>query len=216
LKSGYECAFDGAAGRNLLEVQWAILPRFYAVEFDVDEIFARAVSLPVAGRAMKTPGDEDLFLILAVHAAKHVWGRLIWLCDLARIMARPGLDWSWIASQARELGIVRIVRVTMLLASQMLGAEIPAEMLGDRSVESFVAEIRGAIPGGEFDVESVEYFRLMMRLRERLRDRVLFAGRLTFTPGPGEWAVVKLPGVLFPLYRVVRGWRVVGRVVDWK
>lgn len=216
LKSGYECAFDGAAGRNLLEVQWAILPRFYAVEFDVDEIFARAVSLPVAGRAMKTPGDEDLFLILAVHAAKHVWGRLIWLCDLARIMARPGLDWSWIASQARELGIVRIVRVTMLLASQMLGAEIPAEMLGDRSVESFVAEIRGAIPGGEFDVESVEYFRLMMRLRERLRDRVLFAGRLTFTPGPGEWAVVKLPGVLFPLYRVVRGWRLVGRVVDWK
>jgi hypothetical protein len=215
LKSGYECAFDGAAGRNLLEVQWAILPRFYAVEFDVDGIFARAVTLPVAGREMKTPGYEDLFLILAVHAAKHVWGRLIWLCDLARIMERPDLDWDWIWGRARSLGIVRMVRVSMLLASQMLGAEIPAgaEILADRSVERFAEEIRGAIPGGEFDVESVEYFRLMMRLRERLRDRVLFGARLMFTPGPGEWAVVKLPGVLFPLYRVVRVGRLVGRLV---
>src|SRR5271166_1832923 len=30
LKSGYECAFDGRAGRNLLEVQWSVQPRFYA------------------------------------------------------------------------------------------------------------------------------------------------------------------------------------------
>ena len=34
LKSGYECAFDGAAGPNLLELQWAIQPSFYAVDFD--------------------------------------------------------------------------------------------------------------------------------------------------------------------------------------
>ncbi len=44
LKSGYECAFDGAAGPNLLEVQWAIQPSFYAVDFDMDALFQRAVS----------------------------------------------------------------------------------------------------------------------------------------------------------------------------
>ena len=30
LKSGYEYTFDGARGRNLLEIKWQILPRFYA------------------------------------------------------------------------------------------------------------------------------------------------------------------------------------------
>ena len=45
LKSGYECAFDGAAGRNLLEVQWAIQPRFYAVDMDMNGLFDRAVTV---------------------------------------------------------------------------------------------------------------------------------------------------------------------------
>ena len=34
LRSGYECVFDGPAGKNLLEVQWAIQPRFYAVDLE--------------------------------------------------------------------------------------------------------------------------------------------------------------------------------------
>ena len=55
LKSGYEYAFDGAAGPNLLEVQWAIQPRFYSVDFDMDGLFQRAVTVTVAGHPMKTP-----------------------------------------------------------------------------------------------------------------------------------------------------------------
>ncbi|MGC1647041.1 MAG: nucleotidyltransferase family protein, partial [Candidatus Sulfotelmatobacter sp.] len=104
LKSGYECAFDGAAGPNLLEVQWAIQPSFYAVDFDMDALFQRAVTITVAGHPMKTLSSEDLLLVLSAHATKHVWGRLIWLCDIARIMALPVLDWTWIASQAKALG----------------------------------------------------------------------------------------------------------------
>ena len=100
--------------------------RFYAADFSQEDLFRRAVSIRVAGHAMKTPLPEDLFLVLSVHAAKHVWGRLIWLCDLARIMALPQLDWAWIAEQARKLGIVRIVRVSLLLTSRLLHVEIPA------------------------------------------------------------------------------------------
>ena len=33
LRTGYERSFDGAAGKNLVELQWALLPRFYAVDF---------------------------------------------------------------------------------------------------------------------------------------------------------------------------------------
>src|SRR5579864_1266638 len=59
LKSGYECVFDGTAGPNLLEVQWAIQPRFYAVDFDMDGLFRRAAAINVAGRPVKTPSDSD-------------------------------------------------------------------------------------------------------------------------------------------------------------
>jgi len=220
LKSGYECAFDGAAGRNLLEVQWAIQPRFYAIDFDMTGLFERATTVTVAGQPMKTPCLEDLLLVLSAHAAKHVWSRLIWLCDLARIMSLPTLNWSWIRAQAESLGIVRILQVTTLAASQIFGAALPpgAEQSGllasdpatlalaDR-VQSFVKRETA------FNVESPAYFRWMMQLRERAADRRRFLTRLMFTPGPSEWATLRLPAPLFPLYHLVRLARLAARLV---
>jgi hypothetical protein len=218
LQSGYECAFDGTAGRNLLELQWAILPRFYAIDFDMRGVFDRAVNLSVAGRPMRTPSAADLLLILSAHAAKHVWGRLIWLCDIARLMQLPGLDWIWIQSQAKDLGIVRILRVTMLAANRLLGAAIPATasefLSGDRSADAISKKVETFIVGpGSYDVESLAYFRLMMRLRERPADQIRFLTRLAFTTGPGEWNAIRLPGPLFPLYRMVRLFRLAGKLV---
>ena len=218
LKSGYEFSFDGNAGPNLLEIQWAIQPRFYSVDFDMDSLFQRAVEVTVAGHPMRTLSNEDSFLVLSAHAAKHVWGRLIWLCDIARIMVLPTLDWNYIESQAESLGIVRLLRVNMLLASRLLEAPIPAA--AERSIRedpealSLVNEIEPSLVSETiFDVESVPYFRLMMRLRERSADRIRFLRRLAFTPGPGEWQAVRLPGSLFPLYRLVRISRLAARLV---
>jgi len=218
LKLGYECAFDGPAGRNLLELQWALQPRFYAVDFDMDGLFQRAVTVPVAGQPMRTPSPADLFVVLSLHAAKHVWGRLAWLCDMAQLMSLPSLDWEWIGSHAEDLGIVRILRVTMLAANQLLGAAIPAaaqeSLPEDRAAPALVEEIRTHIfSESAFNVESLAYFRLMMRLRERRSDRLRFLARLAFTPGPGEWAAVRLPRPLFPLYPLVRLSRLAAKLV---
>jgi hypothetical protein len=218
LKSGYECAFDGAAGPNLLEVQWAIQPRFYAVDLDMDALFQRGMTVSVAGQQMKTPCSEDLFLILAVHAAKHVWGRLVWLCDLAQLMTFPTLKWDVVGSQAKKLGVARILRVTVHLANHLLGATIPAaaheNLPPDGETTTLAEEIQEHIGSDtEYNVESFAYFRLMLRLRERRADQLRFVQRLALTPGPSEWKAVRLPAPLFPLYRVVRLSRLAARLV---
>ena len=100
-----------------MEVQWGIQPRFYAVDFAMDGIFKRAVAVTVAGQPLKTPSASDLLLVLSVHAGKHVWDRLVWLCDIAQILQIPSLDWDWIGSQAKALGIARLLWVAMLAAN---------------------------------------------------------------------------------------------------
>jgi hypothetical protein len=214
--SGYEWTFDSPAGKNLLELQWALQPRYYAVDFDMNGVFERAVSVSVAGRTLKTPSSEDLLLILSVHAAKHVWGRVIWLCDIARIVKRENLNWDWIRAQAQALGIERILHITLLLANRFLSVPIPAQianvLITDNAAQGFVGQIADSVAAGvRYEEEKLSYFRLMMRLRERRMDRVRFWSRLTFTPGPGEWNMVRLPKALFPLYRVVRVARLVSR-----
>ena len=217
MRSGYECTFDHASGRNLLELQWALQPNFYSVDFDLSGVFRRAVTVSVAGRQAKTPSPEDLLLILSLHAAKHVWGRLIWLCDIAQITQRPDLNWDWITSQAKALGIERIMHVTLLLAKSLLGAEIPSSanrtLWADAASHALADNIRIEMASGvSGNVGSFDYFRLMMRLRERRADRLRFLRRLTFTAGPGEWEAVQLPARLFPLYRVVRLGRLTARL----
>lgn len=218
LKSGYEYAFDGIAGPNLLEVQWAILPRFYAVNFSMEDLFQRAATLNVVGHPMRTPSREDLLLVLCVHAAKHVWGRLVWLCDVAQLMNAPDLNWNWIGAQARNLGIVRILRVTLLAANSLLRATISAEveqsLPKDAAAMPLAEEIqRHIVSDSAYNTDSSAYFRLMMRLRERRADRWRFAVRLVLTPGPGEWSAVRLPRQLFSLYRFVRLSRLASRML---
>jgi Uncharacterised nucleotidyltransferase len=218
IASGYEWTFDGPAGPNLLELQWALQPRFYAVDFDMDGLFQRVEKVAIAGRSVKTPSPEDLLLVLSVHAAKHIWGRVILLRDIAQILKLENLNWDWVQSRARELGIQRILRVTFLLANRLLGTGIPvsleSEVLADRNARILADEIAANMAAGvSYDAEQTSYFRLMMRLRERPGDRARFLARLVFTPGPGEWEAVRLPKALFPLYRVVRLGRLTSRLV---
>jgi hypothetical protein len=219
LKSGYEYTFDGARGRNLLEIKWQILPRFYAIGFDVNDFFERAAVVTIEGQKLRTLCDQDLMLVLCVHAAKHAWKQISWLCDIVQLARSHALDWTALQAKAESLGITRIVAVTFLLAHKLLGAALPAqlgiqikkdadvEVLAQRIVHLMVAE-------EELDPESMAYFRLMMELRERRRDRFSFWWRLLVTPGAGEWSAVRLPRPLFPLYRVVRICRLAGRLIS--
>ena len=216
ISSGYECTFDSAAGKNVLELQWALQPHFYAVDFDMGGMFDRAVKAVVAGRTVKTPSPEDLFLVLSVHAAKHVWGRLIWLCDIAQVLKAGNLNWNWIEVQARELGIERILRITLLLANRFMETAIPPQIeesiKADRVTQAFADEISASvIRGVSYEEDQLSYFRFMMGLRERRADRIRFFTRLAFTPGPGEWEMVRLPKSAFPLYRLVRLARLAAR-----
>src|SRR5256885_9102423 len=88
-------------------------------------MFQRTVSVTVAGHAMKTLSPEDSLLVLSAHAAKHVWGRLVWLCDIAQLMKLPSLDWNAIWAEARKLGMLRILGGTLLAANHLLQAPLP-------------------------------------------------------------------------------------------
>ena len=118
LKSGYEYTFDGARGRNLLEIKWQILPRFYSIGFDVDDFFERASVVTIEGQKLRTLCDQDLMLVLCVHAAKHAWRQISWLSDIVQLARSRAIDWAALRADSERLGIARIVAVTFQLAPQ--------------------------------------------------------------------------------------------------
>lgn len=218
LASGYEYTFRSAHGRDLLEMQWQILPRFYSVDFDVEQFFNRALEVRLNDRSVRTLGAEDLLLVLCVHAAKHVWLQLSCLCDIAALVRSQPLDWELVRKQAQGLGIERIMAVTFLLASKLLETPLPscvcAHVQKDGGSEVQARDVLAIMmQGADYNTESAPYFQLMLRLRERWQDRLRLLWRLVFTPSVGEWSAVRLPAPLFPLYRLVRVGRLAGRTI---
>ncbi len=207
-RTGYERLFAGAAG-NLIELQWALLPHFYGIDLRVDDLLARTSRTVVGGCEVPCLSPEDSLLVLCLHAAKHLWTRLIWLSDIAETMRTQAIDYSLVFSRARALGIARNLGVSFWLVKNVLSAELPKlaeEMIAaDPQDPALGAEFAGRLArGAAYDFESTEYFRLILKLRERRGDRWQYLWRLVWTPGTGEVAALRLPEALFPLYRIVR------------
>lgn len=209
LRNGYERAFDGTAGRNLVELQWGLAPRFFAVDLGVRDLFQRSQRMPFGGHQIPSLSPEDQFLVLCIHAAKHLWMRLMWLCDIAEFVRKHPIVFDTVLSRARALGVSRFILVSLWLANRLLDCAIPPvaqnEINSDPEVkglgEQFIARLGHSVT---YDFESTDYFRWILKLRERRRDRFRIVWRLLWTPGAGDLAVFQLPRFLFPLYRGIR------------
>lgn len=218
LKTGYERSFDSSAGRNLVELQWALLPYFYAIDsvpagFQIDDLRARAGSLRLgmdeSATLVPCLSPEDSLLLLCLHAAKHLWTRLIWVADVAESLQARAIDFPLLMERAKTLGILRILAVSCWLAENLLGTPLPPAvrqlLLDDRRAPLLGQEYAARLAqSATYDFASADYFRQIFQLRERSGDRWRYLWRLVWTPGPGDVSVIKLPEFLFPLYRVIR------------
>jgi putative nucleotidyltransferase-like protein len=219
LRNGYEQSFDGAAGRNLVELQWALLPHFYAVGLNVEDLLARCGYAVVGDCRMRCLSPEDSVIVLSLHAAKHLWGRLIWLVDIAETLRNRTIDYESVLLLARDIGVGRILGVTFWLVKNVLLADLPeaAErtIAADPSVPALGQEFAERMArAATYDFASTQYFRLILKLRERRSDRLRYLWRLLCTPGEGDIAVLRLPEALFPLYRVVRMARLMQKILS--
>jgi hypothetical protein len=129
------------------------------------------------------------------------------------------IDYALLFSRARALGIVRILGVSFWLVENLFRVEIPKpaeEIIADDTrAPAFGREFAERLArGAAYDFESTEYFRLILKLRERRGDRWRYVWRLVWTPGVGDIAAVRLPEALFPFYRIVRMGRLMRKLVS--
>jgi Uncharacterised nucleotidyltransferase len=212
LQSGYEYVFGCGAEKNLVELQWQVVSRFYSVAFDLEELFQSSAAEQFEFRRTRVLNREDLLLVLCVHAAKHNWARLGMIRDITALLGFD-LDWRQITSRARQLGIERILGISLRLARDLIGYRVlPALEFDDRHADEIAARVRAELAAGdEINVESVAYFRRMVQVRERWQDRIRFLWRLSITPSVGEWKAVRLPDALITLYPGVRAFRLLAK-----
>jgi hypothetical protein len=68
-------------------------------------------------------GEEDLFLFLVSHGARHGWSRIRWLDDIQKIILKNP-DWEKIFRLLKKYGLVHIGGQAILLSSELLNTPI--------------------------------------------------------------------------------------------
>ena len=97
------------------------------VSFDPKQIWQRARPVTIASVDVYGMGLEDLFIYLCWHYRSHTFSRLLWLYDIAVMLARNGeqLDWVQLHRIAHELGLKSTVYYCILLCSQVFQVPVP-------------------------------------------------------------------------------------------
>jgi hypothetical protein len=183
----YEYPFRCKDKPILVEVHWELAEHFFSFELEVDQLWDRLDTVSVYGRQLPTLSAEDSLIVLCAHGAKHLWKRLGWIYDIAHLIGRrKDIDWRLVIDRANALGSIRMVWLGLLLSNDLLGAEVPNDLMQMVRADPVALTLAESLIGELFreTPESSGIFRtaiLQMRMRERVRDRLKYGFRLTVT-----------------------------------
>jgi hypothetical protein len=166
----------------------------------------------LAGARVPNMSPELTLLMLCMHGSKHVWRRMIWICDVAQhITSHRELDWDRAIREARRCGLWRALAVGVLLARSIAGANVPeaawqrfeADRVAARlaqQIERNLCHEPGVLPRGP-----LPYGMSLLSPRDRLD---LIFSLEAWRPNEMDFAAVRLPRPLKPLYWLVRPARI--------
>lgn len=153
--------------------------------------------------------------MLCVHGAKDSWERISWVADIAEMVrAHPAIDWEELAQRARSLRSERMLSLGFLLAADLLDAPFPAAVLGRARKDRAAAEMACRCKENLLD-RAPDRRSACRRFHDRRRmvpgalRGWSYALRLTLAPAEEDWAAVRLPRALAPLYVALRPLRLV-------
>jgi putative nucleotidyltransferase-like protein len=184
LRYYYEYPFHCNDRQVLIEVHWDFAEPFFSFAFDLDQMWQRLETIRLLEEPVQTLSAEDSLLVLCAHGSKHAWTRLGWVCDVAQLVShRDDLNWDLVIKRANELGLLRMVRVGLQLATELAGLELPgavADKMRSRPRLELIARQMGrqilVSTGRKAGTLRVTW--LQLKIRERLRDKFKYCFRL--------------------------------------
>jgi Uncharacterised nucleotidyltransferase len=208
-------AYAKPAGAAPVELHWELAPQSLPFPASFDQLAARVIEVETAGRRIPTMSPEDLLIYLCAHGAKHGWEYLGWVADVAWLVHRRGeWDWDAVVERARGWGCRRVLFVGLLLARDLLHAElaepIEVRLRADATALRLAASVRANLAAG---VEFGKLGQLLfyIRLRTGVGDRLHTLYHALAAPNVADWDSLRLPRPLHFLYPLVRIGRLLRR-----
>jgi hypothetical protein len=210
----YEYHFERQTDGMVLELRWRlelIQPRFRR-NLGLDWVWPHRRTAMLAGAKVPDMRAEITLLVLCMHGSKHVWSRLIWICDVAQLLdSSPDLVWKDVTEEAKRSGLWRSLALGVLLAHRVAAAPVPQDVLRrferDATAYSLARHIQENLfdAPGSTPMSRIPYSIQLLALQDRLR---LLSSFDFLRPNERDRATIRLPQWLHAFYYLVRPVRI--------
>ena len=209
LRTQCNLPFTRDAHRLIVEIHWRVSARLFSSPLDEESLWKNSRADTFDGMQIKTLAPEDLLLALCVHGTKHLWERLSWIADIARLVeVNRDFNWAGLLERARRTGTERMLLLGLHVAHDLLGANLPEHVVERFESDAEIARLAGQIYSRLF-AEGNEaggmsgYFIFQFKARRRLRDKFNYC-RYVISPTEEDLTLVKLPASLSFVYYLLR------------
>jgi hypothetical protein len=170
--------------------------RYHPRRLQIERLFKRRASVLIDGRDVPALSLEDELVLICVHGAKHFWERLMWIADVAALISgRQSPDWERVMTAAGEVGAERILLLGLRLASDLLGASLPAQLeasvRSDRTVGQLAVQIESRLFRDTREIGILQRAVFRVRMRGGLLAGAAYLLRLSLSPTEEDWALGK-------------------------
>jgi hypothetical protein len=209
LKIGCEYMFIHDEKGIFLELHWGFAPTYFPLKLNAASMWQRLEPASLGETRTHTFAPADLLLILCVNAAKEFWKDLSRLCDIAELIrAHTHLDWETVTRQARLAGARRMLFISLILAHELLGANLPEQLIksieAERGVRHLALKLRRELFRDERETAGFSHILQPAKALDGLPAQVKFHLRLALTPTLEDWTFINLPGRVRFLYYLTR------------
>ena len=201
-----------------VDLQWETGPAHYPFRIEPEMLWRSLGRTQMAGREVPCLSPETLLLFLCVHGTKHMWSRLQWLGDIARLVRKP-LDWDVVLQLAEVARCMRPLLLGLLLAHELLDVTVPEGLLvrarATQAVQARAREVTLRLMRTHpTEPQSWELTAFNARMAERNWDKARHYAALLKAPTDQELKLFPLPAKLFLLYYPVRAARLALKYVS--
>jgi Uncharacterised nucleotidyltransferase len=198
-----------------VDLHWQLSREGVVFPLKSAEVWPRLEQATIAGRTVPTLAHDDLALFLAAHGTKEGWRSLMWLSDFAELLRKDQkLDWIALLDRAERSHSSRQLLLAIILASAMLDAPAPAELINKaRASSAVMALAEGArtrmlrvSPKGSWE------FRYGLNTHDKWRHRLWPITALLTTRTVGDYQAMPLPKSLWGLYYLTHPFRAAGQL----
>lgn len=205
-----EYVFVQPASHTIVEFHTERTLRYFPRTPNIDAMIRRATTVKMSGKEVPAFSAEDEMLLLAVHGAKDLWARLIWIADIAELVSSaPAMEWNDAIGRANEMQIGRMLRLALLLAHEIVGMPYPpeceTEIRADRMASRLAKEVYCRILTNaptSYGVMRRSVYRIGMV--EGLWNGMRHWMRLSTAPAEEDWATLNVPSRMSSFYGILR------------